>query len=987
VAPGIPGIEGLLDRDEEIAELAAVLAAARDGAIGIAVVEGEPGIGKSRLLDAAAHLARASGMRVLAARGLEFERDLAFGVAINLLEPVLDALSPAARGRVFRGAAAHAASLFDSGCASAGGDSSRFGRSLVRALRQLAGELAGDGDGHEPLLIAVDNVRWCDSATLRFLVQLCEGMRALPLAVVLAVRSDALKPAREILGAMLKSASTTRVLRPRPLSAEAVECMVREAFPDAEPGFAAVFGRLTGGNPCYMRALVERARKDRIPPTANGAPGVESLLPESVAESVLSRVTRLPAPAAALASAVAVLGDNASLRHAALLAAVSTESAAHAADALATAHILRPGEPLSFDCPLARAAVYAEMPALARSRAHREAARLLDADGAPAENAAAHLLACGPEGAPWAVETLREAARAAIARSRPQVARQMLIRAAAEPPPPGTRAEVVQELAAADAATGAPGAVERVREALTFAGPGRRAGLLRSLARLLVARSDFAAAAEASSQAFAELPDGDPRAAELAVEALAITGSAAAAPPPTATALLQEIAAGPDAASLPAIPGYLAQLAVQMLASGRTAAEVAATARAGLDHLPVDDGCHGFITGFAVTALISADDYAPVRDRAVALLDHAHTAGSLITVGLAGHWLSLVRYREGDLRGALEAGRQTLAAADVGWDVCRSMTAPILAYAHLHLGDPQAAAKVLPAESQCDAGRPDWSVVRAARADLALAAGRPHAALAELLEVGDLAARGGFEVMLIVPWRSAAATAAAAAGDRHLARDLAGAELARARAFGAPRRLGIALRVAGAVHGGEDGLAMAREAVAVLEHSPARLELARALVSLGTLLRRQGQRAASRDPLHRGLDLARELEAGPLAEYARHELSAAGGRRREPRARTGPAALTPTERGIAGLAAAGLSTPQIAGKLSIAAKTVDWHLGNTYRKLGIASRRELPAALNGRMAESGPGPGRPGPGARGRLMHQLPVRSRRRWSSCQPGSR
>jgi DNA-binding CsgD family transcriptional regulator len=138
---------------------------------------------------------------------------------------------------------------------------------------------------------------------------------------------------------------------------------------------------------------------------------------------------------------------------------------------------------------------------------------------------------------------------------------------------------------------------------------------------------------------------------------------------------------------------------------------------------------------------------------------------------------------------------------------------------------------------------------------------------------------------------------------------------------------------------------MLRSAVEVLEGSPAQLELARALVDYGAALRRASHKVASRSPLRRGLELAASLGAKPLAQRAHDELRAAGGRRGAPRDKFGPGALTPAERRVAELAASGLSTPQLARRLHVSAKTVDWHLGHVYQKLGIGSRRQLQSSL------------------------------------------
>jgi DNA-binding CsgD family transcriptional regulator len=193
-------------------------------------------------------------------------------------------------------------------------------------------------------------------------------------------------------------------------------------------------------------------------------------------------------------------------------------------------------------------------------------------------------------------------------------------------------------------------------------------------------------------------------------------------------------------------------------------------------------------------------------------------------------------------------------------------------------------------------------------------------------------------------WRSSAALALAALGDDAKAHALASEEVERARRWGTPRAIGVALRAAGLVEGEEAGLGLLREAVATLERSEARLEHARALTDLGAALRRRGRRSEARDPLSRGLEIARECGADALVHRAHTELWATGARPRTP-VRTGLEALTPSERRVAELAAGGLSNPRIAQSLFVTVKTVEGHLRRTYAKLGIASRTELPAAL------------------------------------------
>jgi DNA-binding CsgD family transcriptional regulator len=193
------------------------------------------------------------------------------------------------------------------------------------------------------------------------------------------------------------------------------------------------------------------------------------------------------------------------------------------------------------------------------------------------------------------------------------------------------------------------------------------------------------------------------------------------------------------------------------------------------------------------------------------------------------------------------------------------------------------------------------------------------------------------------PWRSLKAEALARVGRVAEASELAREELALARTWGAPGALGRALRVLGTVEG-EEGVPRLREAVSVLDGSIARLEHAKALAALGSALRRARRPGDARDPLRRALDLAAACDAPGLADHVRTELHATGARPRSD-ALGGVAALTASERRVVDLAAAGETNRDIAQALYVTPKTVELHLSNAYRKLGVRSRRDLPGAL------------------------------------------
>ena len=183
-----------------------------------------------------------------------------------------------------------------------------------------------------------------------------------------------------------------------------------------------------------------------------------------------------------------------------------------------------------------------------------------------------------------------------------------------------------------------------------------------------------------------------------------------------------------------------------------------------------------------------------------------------------------------------------------------------------------------------------------------------------------------------------------ATGDAASAAREAESALGWARTWGTPGYLGQALTVSGLIRGGDEGLAQLHEAVAQLERSPARRELARSLIELGAALRRGGERRAAREPLRRALDIAAAGGLVATARRAQEELRVTGAKIRRAES-SGLDSLTPSERRIVELATDGASNPEIAQALFVTVKTVEMHLGNAYRKLGINSRRELAALL------------------------------------------
>lgn len=325
-------------------------------------------------------------------------------------------------------------------------------------------------------------------------------------------------------------------------------------------------------------------------------------------------------------------------------------------------------------------------------------------------------------------------------------------------------------------------------------------------------------------------------------------------------------------------------------------------------------------------------------------LDEAHARGSALGVAIASCWRSNLAFRSGSVAAAEVEARASLSASeDHGWDLGGLAALAFLIDALLEREEPAEAQREL--EDAGMTGEIPPTVIANnllfSRGRLALAAERPADALDDLLRCGRRLERWATRNPAAVAWRSSAALAHHALGDGDAATRLALEEVELARSFGAPRAFGIALRTAALVQGDEE---MLREAVAVLEDSPAPLELARTRVELGAAMRRGGERAAAREHLRAGLELADRCDATLLAERAREELVASGARPRRP-ARSGVRALTPSERRVARLAVGGMTNRELAQALFVTPKTVEMHLSRAYGKLGIASRRELADAL------------------------------------------
>ena len=343
--------------------------------------------------------------------------------------------------------------------------------------------------------------------------------------------------------------------------------------------------------------------------------------------------------------------------------------------------------------------------------------------------------------------------------------------------------------------------------------------------------------------------------------------------------------------------------------------------------------------------------YAGEHAEAIGLLDgaiaEAQRAGDGVTFGAYMSARALARLRRGDLLAAEADGRATATGTDPpAPDFYRVLGAAAAVEALVERDRVDEADALLEDVSAVvDEPNSVVTLLIGARARLRVAQGRLDEAAEDFRAAGAMMAAASELCPSHVPWRGELSAVLLAQGQAAEAQLLAREELELARACGAPRVLGVALRAAGNAAGGEAGIVLLREAAAMLERADSTVAHAKALADLGAALRRANRRADAREPLRRALALAHEAGAERVAAQATTELRATGARPRHAVV-TGVAALTASERRVAEQAALGLTNREIAQALFVTARTVEGHLTNVFRKLDVGSREELAGALD-----------------------------------------
>ena len=891
----LPGRAGQLATFERVLDAA--------GTATHVVIDGEPGIGKTTLLRAAAHLAAGRGFQVLAAQA-----------------PPTPAF-----------AAMH----------------ERY-RQIVRLTAR------------RPALIVVDDLHSADGASVRWLGYLARRSIDLPL-VIAVVRTTGLGD--DLLLDDLTGSFEHIQLGPlRPRGVAAVAHRALQAVP-AE-AFTAACHHATGGHPYLLTALLTQLADEGSAPSAHTAKRIGTIACPAIREWVRERLRRTSPYAERLVRAVAILGTCAEPDLVAELAGPLSATARaapagpldarddrlDALDALVRMGMLRQAAGiLAFRHPIVRTAVVQGIPPAERAVAHARAARLLHARNARLPQIVDHLLATHPTGDPWVVPTLRTAARGALAAGAGDVAVARLRRALAEIPHGPDRLEVLVDLGRAELRTNVAQAVAHLTEAFeSAADPWTAARIAEHLASATCEGKDAKAAINVLDRAIARLaPRSRPGnaylaalAADLDILALGISARLTSLAYVHRIERLQSLAAArPGAAQ--AIAGILAY---RLSAAARSRRECVAKAREVLALGPPTAMRDLYTYRNAALGLTRAGEHDLASRCAEVLIAHGGALNQPAFLS-NGHALrARVALQAGRLPDVVDAARTALNVhATVGHDTEPQVAEIYLIDAYLDMGRPEEAARRLGRIGLLGDGPvPYWALFSVrSRGCYRLMCGDVRGALADFLEAGRQLVDFGVINPASGAWRSSAALALHSLGENDAAWRLAAEELALARTWGAPEPLGIALRATGLIRRDVDAL---EESVAVLAGSPARLEYARSLYELGLVRFESRQRDEVKRLLREAYVIALGCGSAPLMERIGATLTLVGARRPRPRP-AGVAGLTAQERRVADLAAAGATNREIAETLFLIQRTVETHLTNVYRKLGIDGRRTLAAAL------------------------------------------
>jgi DNA-binding CsgD family transcriptional regulator len=905
-------VAALYGREQERSRIADLLAAARASRSAALVITGEPGVGKSALLEDARR--QAGGMRVVAGSGVESEAQLPFAALHQILRPILGLLDdlPAPQAAALGGALGLVTGRSDD----------RFVISLA-ALSLLA-EAADRG----PLLCLVDDAHWLDDASADALVFVARRLDAEGIVMLFAAREGEGRrfEARGLpelrLGGL--DPATAAALIERQVAGRALAPEVRDRLV-AE----------TGGNPLALLELSSALSGAQL----SGTEPLVAPIPvsERVERAFLARVGRLPEPTQTLLLVAAA--DESGVLATVLQAAGQLGAHGEALDAAEEAGLVQVRDRrLALRHPLVRSAVYHGASLSRRQAAHRALATVLDGD-VEGDRRAWHLAAASVEPDPSVVAELEAAAARARQRGGFGAASLALERASALTAEDHERG---RRLTVAGTDAWVAGQTARARMLLDRARPLVVASIERAdidayLGLIEMTRGTPAEACRLLVGAASEVAavDGERalRLLNLASIGATFTGDVAMS---RAIAALVPTLTVPDTPVTRTLVEVLVGLGAHFSGDYATAAPKLRSALA-LEEAEADDWSSPMPLFLAGRAAIHLGDDRSIYRSTRSAAARARADGAL---GPLTNLLARLAHAE------LWVGRwsSAVASATEGLQLARDLDQPHLAAHKLALLAIVAAnrgeadeCRALVAESRTllggerqpvVGGFADWALTL-----LALGLGDTAEAFRRSRSMSTTVVSFWAGIDRIEAAIRAGETATAREWLASFASWADSGDIAWARAV---------TRHCTALLADDDRQAEHLFAAAVEAHGDAArpFERARTELAFGEFLRRTRRRVDAREHLRAALDGFEALGATPWAERARVELRASGqtARRRDPSTRI---ELTPQELQVAHVVAEGLSNRDAAARLFVSPRTIDFHLRNVFTKLGITSRVEL----------------------------------------------
>ncbi|WP_434445473.1 helix-turn-helix transcriptional regulator [Lentzea sp. E54] len=942
---------GLVGRDTELERITEALGSAKAATPSALLVEGATGIGKTTLLEAACSMAAERGFVVCRATASPMEREMPFAVVQQLFEhqELLSGQDDEVASHGHNVIAGHFAREAD--------DIDEIHvHQAIRGVYRVAADLAQ----RTPLCLVIDDLQWADVPSLRWLNYLVHRVVRLPITILMG-RTSGIRPTDPLLIAELEIYSER--LKLGVLTTRDVARLTEQVLGEI-PGEKFTDALLDAANGCPMvtSQILSLMRERSVPPDEAAADHLIRPDPEELGRSVLARLNRQSRELVEIAKALAIVAPP-DLQLLAAVTGMTSGAAAEEVRQLEGMGLLAPEGKLTFAHSVITSGIESAVSYGEREELHAKAARYLHHTRAPSPLTARHVLRTSLRLGSWAVEMLRTAADTLITEGDPQSGAKLLARALQEDLSAAQRRDLVLRLGLAETYFDPRMAAVHIEEGMSeLDDPEKTVAVVCRLAQVLYLDGAYEKATEMLRRTIDEIGPRIPAAIDMLHLLKRVTVPSR---DPTADQVdlrrfdEQEWRRG-DARGrkLAALMAEDASNRGVDLALCRKAALAAMSdgAAALLQHPQRLLG--------VFNSLIRADEAELVMRYCNEILLEAHREG-LSLIEVLGHTVrSRAHYHCGafteavaDARLALSAARKAKLPQD-HFGTVYALDSQVRA--QLMLGDIDAAEAALP-PGRAKTLPHTWhhTVLLHARGALRMELGDTDGALADQLECGERFESWGLSNPAVRPWRSYAALAKLRLGQRQPALDLALRELKLAREWGAPSAIARALLTVGVVTGGAAAAPWLTEADSLLRKSPARMLHAQVLLELAMTLWEKGQRDTARRHLVEAKMLGEQC--GVVVEPGeRLEGLAAGSTRHvriprpaeptkvvPPGRRNNALSLTPHEYRVASLVLEGNSNDEIAHKLSVSRRTIEFHLTSIYRKLGVRRRTQLSSALAG----------------------------------------